>query len=84
MRILQEQKSALPSTPANRATEPSKNREVIYDQILSRYIVLNPVRARMVHATIKWTWSSYSATVCEQIRPRWLNTYRLLASFGQT
>jgi hypothetical protein len=35
MQILQEQKSALPPTPANRATEPSKNREVIYDQILS-------------------------------------------------
>ncbi len=34
MQILQEQKSALPPTPANRATEPSENREVIYDQIL--------------------------------------------------
>ncbi len=51
---------------------------------LSRYIVLNPVRARMVHTAIEWPWSSYSATVGEQIRPHWLNTDRLLASFGQT
>jgi len=35
MQILQEQKSALPPTPANRVTEPSKNRDVIYAQILS-------------------------------------------------
>ncbi len=34
MQILQEQKSALPPTPANRVIKPSKNREVIYDQIL--------------------------------------------------
>ena len=35
MQILQEQKSALPPTPAKRATEPSNNRDVFYDQILS-------------------------------------------------
>jgi len=30
---------------------------------LSRYIVLNPVRARMVRAARDWPWSSYRATV---------------------
>ncbi len=39
MQILQEQKSALPPTPANRATEPFKNREVIYDRILILYLI---------------------------------------------
>ena len=29
---------------------------------LARYIVLNPVRARMVHAADQWPWSSYRAT----------------------
>ena len=29
---------------------------------LARYIVLNPVRARMVRQTIDWPWSSYRAT----------------------
>ena len=29
---------------------------------LARYIVLNPVRARMVHSTGEWPWSSYRAT----------------------
>ncbi|MEM8500941.1 MAG: transposase [Pseudomonadota bacterium] len=30
---------------------------------LARYIVLNPVRAGMVHAAEEWPWSSYRATV---------------------
>ena len=29
---------------------------------LARYIVLNPVRARMVHVAKEWPWSSYRAT----------------------
>jgi REP element-mobilizing transposase RayT len=29
---------------------------------LARYIVLNPVRARMVHCAGEWPWSSYRAT----------------------
>ncbi|WP_221892307.1 transposase [Teredinibacter haidensis] len=29
---------------------------------LSRYIVLNPVRARMVRSANEWPWSSYRAT----------------------
>ena len=50
---------------------------------LSRYIVLNPVRARMVHSAIDWPWSSYRATVGEQSKPSWLNTDWLLAGFAQ-
>ena len=30
---------------------------------LSRYIVLNPVRARMVNAPQEWPWSNYRATI---------------------
>jgi REP element-mobilizing transposase RayT/DNA-binding CsgD family transcriptional regulator len=50
---------------------------------LSRYIVLNPVRAGMVRSAMDWQWSSYRATVGEQAKPRWLNTDWLLSGFGQ-
>lgn len=50
---------------------------------LSRYIVLNPVRARMAHSARDWRWSSYRATVGEQSKPSWLNTDWLLAGFSQ-
>ena len=30
---------------------------------LARYIVLNPVRAQMVHVAGDWQWSSYRATI---------------------
>ena len=55
-----------------------------YLQELSRYIVLNPVRAHMVRSAIDWPWSSYRATVGEQVKPAWLNTDWLLAGFAQT
>jgi len=50
---------------------------------LSRYIVLNPVRAGMVKSAVDWPWSSYRAAVGEQVKPIWLNTDWLLAGFGQ-
>jgi len=50
---------------------------------LSRYIVLNPVRVGMVRTTSDWPWSSYRATVGEQVKPRWLNTNWLLSRFGK-
>jgi len=50
---------------------------------LSRYIVLNPVRARMVHEAVDWKWSSYRATV-GQVKPdNGLNAEWLLASFAK-
>ena len=51
---------------------------------LSRYIVLNPVRAQMVRTAIDWPWSSYRATVGEQVKPIWLSTEWILAGFAQT
>ncbi|MDZ7662082.1 MAG: transposase [Thiohalophilus sp.] len=49
---------------------------------LARYIVLNPVRARMVHSAQEWPWSSYRATAGQVTRPGWLTTDWILAAFG--
>lgn len=50
---------------------------------LARYIVLNPVRARMVRKAEQWRWSSYRATVgVETVRP-WLNVDWLLGGFAK-
>lgn len=50
---------------------------------LSRYIVLNPVRARMVKQPEKWKWSSYQAMIGEVSPPSWLAIDELLAAFGK-
>ena len=50
---------------------------------LCRYVVLNPVRARMVNAPSAWPWSSYRATAGEATPPQWLTTDWLLAQFAQ-
>ncbi|NOZ52716.1 MAG: addiction module toxin RelE [Gammaproteobacteria bacterium] len=49
---------------------------------LSRYIVLNPVRANMVPFPRQWIWSSYRATVGEIVAPPWLTTEWVLSQFG--
>lgn len=49
---------------------------------LSRYIVLNPVRARMVRAAQDWPWSSYRATAGFSEAPRWLTVNWILSAFG--
>lgn len=49
---------------------------------LSRYLVLNPVRAGMVRAAKDWRWSSYRATVGQAKAPDWLSTDWILAQFG--
>ena len=41
---------------------------------LCRYVVLNPVRAKMVAHPRLWSWSSYRATVGETNAPVWLIT----------
>ncbi|MGD2083746.1 MAG: transposase, partial [Chromatiales bacterium] len=51
---------------------------------LARYVVLNPVRARMVRSAREWPWSSYRATAGQAARPPWLATDWLLAGFGRT
>jgi REP element-mobilizing transposase RayT len=38
-----------------------------------RYIVLNPVRARMVVTPAEWRWSSYGATIGQTARPAFLD-----------
>ena len=50
---------------------------------LSRYIVLNPVRARMVHSAEEWPWSSYRATVGLEPPPDYLTTDWILSAFGR-
>ena len=49
---------------------------------LSRYIVLNPVRANMVATASDWLWSSYRATICDVQSPKWLSSHLLLALFS--
>ena len=50
---------------------------------LTRYVVLNPVRARMVKLPGDYEWSSYRAMVGEAPVPVWLATDGLLALFGK-
>ena len=48
---------------------------------LARYVVLNPVRANMVHSPREWQWSSYSATAGLGEIPGFLSVGWLLAQF---
>lgn len=48
----------------------------------SRYVVLNPVRARMVNNAEDWPWSSYQAMVGQQVTEEWLVTDWLLSQFS--
>ena len=50
---------------------------------LSRYIVLNPVRAGMVGSAKDWPWSSYRATVGLVNVPEYLNVEWVLAAFAK-
>lgn len=50
---------------------------------LSRYVVLNPVRAGLVAQPGQWRWSSYRATAGEATRPAWLCVDWLLSQFGR-
>ena len=50
---------------------------------LARYVVLNPVRARMVRSPDAWAWSSYRAMLGADVAPAWLATDGLLAAFSR-
>jgi len=50
---------------------------------LSRYVVLNPVRARMVRTARDWVWSNYRATAGMAPAPEWLDTEWTLAAFAE-
>ncbi len=49
---------------------------------LCRYVVLNPVRAKLVSHPRQWAWSSYRATVGETKAPAWLTIDWILGQFG--
>jgi len=51
---------------------------------LSRYVVLNPVRAGMVKNIDDWQWSSYPAMMGDVVVPEWLETDWLLSQFGKS
>ncbi len=55
-----------------------------YLRELARYIVLNPVRARMLDRPQDWPWSSYRATTGEAACSDWLRRDWLLSAFGAT
>lgn len=49
---------------------------------LARYVVLNPVRAKMVRSARDWRWSSYRATAGQVESPNFLAVDWLLAQFA--
>ncbi|MEO5343692.1 MAG: transposase [Gammaproteobacteria bacterium SHHR-1] len=49
---------------------------------LTRYVVLNPVRAGMVAEAGDWRWSSYLDMIGARSPPEWLATNGLLAQFA--
>ncbi len=50
---------------------------------LSRYIVLNPVKARMVKQVSDCKWSSYQAMTGKMAVPQWLSVNYLLSQFSK-
>jgi REP element-mobilizing transposase RayT len=53
-----------------------------YLQELSRYVVLNPVRAQMVASPGEWPWSSYSYILAQDSCPDWLDVGSTLRIFS--
>lgn len=49
---------------------------------LSRYIVINPVRAKMVAKVNDWVWSSYQNTIRQTLKQPWLSTDFILSLFS--
>jgi len=54
-----------------------------YAKELSRYIHLNPVRAKMVDRPEGYAWSSYQFYIGKQKAPEWLNRDFILSYFGK-
>jgi putative transposase len=53
-----------------------------YFQTVSRYVVLNPVRASMTQRPEDYRWSSYRAMVGLDPGPAWLDTGAVIDAFG--
>jgi putative transposase len=59
--------------------------DATYDLIeLVRYIVLNPVRARLCKDASEWNWSSFRALVGDGPRAPFLTTEWVLSQFGRS
>lgn len=56
-------------------------KEAYFAEVL-RYVVLNPVRAKIVERPEDYRWSSYRATAGLAPRPEWLDTASALRPFG--
>jgi REP element-mobilizing transposase RayT len=56
-------------------------KEAYYLELL-RYVVLNPVRAKMVERPEEYRWSSYRAMAGYAPAPEWLNVTELAVFFG--
>jgi REP element-mobilizing transposase RayT len=54
-----------------------------YLMLLSRYIHLNPVRAKIVETPADYPWSSYHAFIGKEKTLNWLETTWLLSQFGR-
>ena len=54
-----------------------------YMKRLARYVVLNPVRAKMVARPEDFRWSSYRATAGLDQAPEWLRVAALVPYFGE-
>jgi putative transposase len=57
------------------------NKEACFAEVL-RYVVLNPVRAKMVERPEDYKWSSYRATAGLSKAPEWLDLDSVLLLFG--
>lgn len=55
-----------------------------YAMEVARYVVLNPVRAKLVPSPERWRWSSYRATVGLEPAPDWFEIDACLAAFAST
>lgn len=56
-------------------------KETYFAQVL-RYVVLNPVRAKIVERPEQYRWSSYRATIGLDAAPEWLDLGAVYMSFG--
>lgn len=54
-----------------------------YLTCLSRYIHLNPIRAKMTETADSYRWSSYAAFIGKASPPDWLETGYLLSNFSK-
>jgi putative transposase len=55
-----------------------------YAKELSRYIHLNPVRAKLAETPDKYEWSSYNFYIGAKRAPNWLHRDFILSCFGDT